>query len=52
MRRELHRADPATTEVSDVANDWGFWHLGWFAADYRRLFGEPLLATLARAAIG
>lgn len=27
--------------VSEVARKWGFQHLGNFAADYRRAFGEP-----------
>lgn len=26
--------------VSDVANKWGFWHMGKFAQDYKALFGE------------
>jgi AraC-like DNA-binding protein len=26
--------------VADVANRWGFWHMGQFARDYRRLFGQ------------
>jgi len=39
VRRELRTADPDTL-VTDVANRWGFWHMGQFAADYRRLFGE------------
>ena len=26
--------------ISDVANQWGFWHMGSFAADYRAQFGE------------
>ena len=48
VHRELWRADPYTTAVSDVANHWGFWHMGQFAADYRRLFGELPSATLKR----
>lgn len=38
-RRDLHRASPETS-ISDVANIWGFWHMGQFAADYRRHFAE------------
>lgn len=38
-RRELYRGGPAST-VTDIANHWGFWHMGQFAADYRRHFGE------------
>jgi len=29
-----------------VANAWGFWHMGQFARDYRRLFGELPSDTL------
>jgi len=26
--------------ISEIANKWGFWHMGQFAADYRKMFGE------------
>ena len=39
VRRRL-RASHETTSISDIANEWGFWHMGQFAADYRRHFGE------------
>lgn len=35
--------------VTDAALDWGFWHLGQFAADYRRMFGERPSSTAQRA---
>ena len=31
---------PIMTTVQEIAQRWGFWHTGEFAADYRRLFGE------------
>jgi AraC family transcriptional regulator, ethanolamine operon transcriptional activator len=46
VRKELRDADPSSTKVIDVANSWGFWHMGQFAADYRRLFGELPSETL------
>jgi AraC-like DNA-binding protein len=46
--RELRSTDPDETLVADVANHWGFWHMGDFAADYRRLFGALPSETLAR----
>jgi AraC family ethanolamine operon transcriptional activator len=49
VHRELWRADPSATRVSDVANAWGFWHMGQFAADYRKLFGELPSETLKRS---
>ena len=48
VRRHLRRSDP-TIKIADVANHWGFWHLGQFAADYRRHFGELPSETLSRA---
>jgi len=44
-RRELRWAGPGG-KVSDVANRWGFWHLGQFAQDYRSAFGELPSETL------
>ncbi len=38
-RADLCLADPATP-ITKVANRWGFWHMGQFARDYRRLFGK------------
>jgi AraC-like DNA-binding protein len=39
-----------TGNVSEVAARWGFAHLGRFAVDYRRRFGESPSATRARSA--
>ena len=36
------------TKVSDIANRWGFWHMGQFARDYRRMFGELPSDTFKR----
>lgn len=46
--RDLCRAEHHGTKISDVANDWGFWHMGQFAADYRRLFSELPSETMQR----
>src|SRR5262249_10139371 len=40
VRQELKAAPADTTTVQEIAQRWGFWHTGEFAADYRRLFGE------------
>lgn len=45
VRRELRRATPGA-RVQDVAARWGFWHLGHFVTDYRRMFGELPSQTL------
>lgn len=45
------RALAAGASVTDAALDWGFWHLGQFSADYRRMFGELPSKTVARARV-
>lgn len=45
VRRGLRHAAKGVT-VQDVAAHWGFWHLGQFAQDYKRLFGELPSTTL------
>lgn len=47
VRDALAHAPPGT-RVSDVANQWGFWHMGQFARDYRAMFGELPSDRLAR----
>ena len=47
VRDELASSHP-DTRIVDVANRWGFWHMGQFAADYRRLIGELPNETLRR----
>jgi AraC-like DNA-binding protein len=44
-RRAL-RSAPPDARVVDIANGWGFWHMGRFAAEYRRQFGELPSRTL------
>jgi len=46
VRRQLRQSDPQGCAIADLANDWGFWHMGQFAADYRRHFGELPSETL------
>jgi AraC family ethanolamine operon transcriptional activator len=48
VRRELRRSGP-TAKVADIANRWGFWHMGQFAADYRKLYAELPSDTLGRS---
>ena len=45
-RKALKAAAPAQQRVVDIANDCGFWHMGQFAADYRKHFGELPSSTL------
>jgi AraC-like DNA-binding protein len=46
VRRDLQAADPDRTTVSDVLASHNFWHIGQFATDYRRAFGQLPSETL------
>lgn len=50
VRRELSKADPKITTVTEVATRFGFWQLGQFAGEYKSIFGELPSMTLARKA--
>ncbi len=50
-RRALKRAAASGQgSVTDVAGEWGFWHLSHFSADYKAMFGELPSETLRRGA--
>jgi AraC family transcriptional regulator, ethanolamine operon transcriptional activator len=51
-RKDLCGIDSHALKVSDVANKWGFWHLGQFAKDYRLWFGELPSDTCRRNQAG
>ena len=46
-RQEL-RAGVGWGGIKAVALKWGFWHLGRFSAEYRRIFGELPSASLEK----
>ena len=48
VRRDLRGHQEPSMNVADVANKWGFWHLGQFARDYRNFFCELPSATHKR----
>lgn len=52
VNQTLRRSGKSVTRVSDVATDWGFWHMGHFARDYRAMFGESPSQTLRFALFG
>lgn len=40
VRKALKQPSRKSEKIADIANRFGFWHMGQFAADYRKLFGE------------
>jgi AraC family ethanolamine operon transcriptional activator len=46
VRQDFLNGTAENSCVSDIANKWGFWHMGQFAGDYRRMFGELPSETL------
>jgi AraC family ethanolamine operon transcriptional activator len=45
--KEIHRADKQPgVKIGDIALKYGFWHMGQFAMDYKKLFGELPTETL------
>jgi AraC-like DNA-binding protein len=51
-RRSLLAADPQSETVTEIATANGFWELGRFSVEYRRLFGESPSATLKCGSLG
>ena len=52
VRATLQEAAPEIARVTAVAAQFGFWHFGRFASEYRRLFGESPSHTLKRQVKG
>jgi AraC family ethanolamine operon transcriptional activator len=48
IRREL-KSTSLMIPISVIAANWGIWHLGQFAKDYKQLFGENPSDTRTRA---
>ena len=48
VRSALLRAPPKAV-IADCANEWGFWHMGQFAKDYKLMFGELPSQTLRQS---
>jgi AraC family transcriptional regulator, ethanolamine operon transcriptional activator len=49
VRQTLLLSDKSRTRIIDVAANWGFWHMGHFASDYRAMFGESPSETLRKS---
>lgn len=48
VRNTLLQKNSGHTRISNIANNYGFWHMGQFAKDYQRQFGELPSDTLTR----
>lgn len=48
VHRVLKNAEPSHKTVTEIASQFGFCHLGYFARDYRQVFGELPSETLKR----
>ena len=48
VKSALRRADPDKETVGNIAAYFGFWHLGRFASEYRKAFGELPSVTLGK----
>jgi len=46
--KQLRHAEPSATHISDIAQQHGFWHMGQFCADYKKLFAMLPSETLKR----
>ena len=40
VRKMLKQKSSKSERITNIANRFGFWHMGQFASDYRSLFGE------------
>ncbi len=46
VRRQLRASKANQIKIADIANHWGFWHMGQFARDYQEFFSELPSETL------
>ncbi len=46
VRKQLRKAEPVNGIISEIAQQYGFWHMGQFSADYKKLFAELPSKTL------
>ena len=40
VRKQLRKSNPGKDTISEIARLHGFWHMGQFSADYKKIFAE------------
>lgn len=50
--RQSLKGEEDESKIWKLASRWGFWHMGQFASDYRKTYGELPRATFSRARSG
>ena len=45
-RKQLRKSNPGKDTISEIARLHGFWHMGQFSADYKKIFAELPSETL------
>ena len=48
VRRTLKSTTSQLSKVTDIATSYGFWHMGQFSQDYKKMFGESPSTTLKK----
>ena len=48
VRKMLTRANPDVDKIYEIAGQYGFFHMGQFTSDYKRLFGERPSETMSK----
>ena len=48
VRKKLIQGESSNIKISEVANHFGFWHMGQFARDYKNIFHELPSETLKK----
>jgi AraC family ethanolamine operon transcriptional activator len=51
VRKAFYELDNCNPKTADIANLVGFWHMGQFAKDYRKLFAELPSETIKKIRI-
>lgn len=49
VHKQLRHAEPGIIQISDIAQQHGFWHMGQFSADYKKLFAMLPSETLKQS---